>query len=201
MLTGVHARDKMRFMINRRRAAVAAVTAALALGAFAAPASAATASAATSYAAVGGLRSQASASRMPATLGQLTTAHAGDAVAALSRADALKNRSVSPGFSACEIDYFGYVGYYICDTGVLFRQDSAGLEEVFVIGTNWQIWHAWPGSNGWQSLGGAAQQEAPGNGVYQWSSDPYAIYTYGTDGQEWCDNWGIPAWGGWHLCQ
>lgn len=183
-------------MINQRRAAVAAVTATLALGALAAPASAAT-----QNAAAGGPQSQASASGMLATLHEVTAAHAGNAVAAPSGAGALKNRSVSPAFSSCSISFFGYAGAYICDTGVLFRQDSSGLEEVFVIGTNWQIWHAWPGSNGWHSLGGAAQQEAPGNGVYQWSSNPYAIYTYGTDGRQWCDNWGTPTWGGWHLCQ
>jgi hypothetical protein len=182
-------------MINRRAAAAVAVT--LALGALAAPASAAA-----QNAAVGGTRSQASASGMPTALHAVTAAHIGNALAAPPGAAALKKRSASPDFSSCGINFFGYAGAYICDTGVLFRYQANGaLEEVFVIGTNWQIWHAWPGSNGWQSLGGAAQQTVPNNGVYQWSSNPYAIYTYGTDGRQWCDNWGTPAWGGWHLCQ
>jgi hypothetical protein len=188
-------------MINRRAAAAAAVTATLALGALAAPASAAP-----QNAAAGGPRSQASASGMPATLHEVTAAHVGNAVAAPSGAAALKNRSVSPAFSSCSIYPHlaggGYTGFYICDTDVLYRylMGRLTIEEVFVIGTNWQIWHAWPGSNGWHSLGGAALHKAPGNGVYLRTLHPYAIYTYGTDGRQWCDNWGTPTWGGWHLC-
>lgn len=195
ILTKVYARRKIGFVISRRRAAAAAVAAALALGALAAPASAATLSAGAS-----GPRSQASASAMPTALYGMTAAHAGNAAAAPSGAGVLRSPSASPDFSSCGINFFGYAGAYICDTSVLFRYDGNGdLEEVFVIGTNWAVWHAWPGSNGWHSLGGAAQQISD-NGVSQWSSNPYAIWTFGTDGHEWCDNWGTPTWGGWHRC-
>jgi hypothetical protein len=70
---------------------------------------------------------------------------------------------------------------------------------VFVIGTDWSVWHAWSGSGGWHSLGGQAERFTS-SGVFQWSSDPYAIRVYGTDGNQWCDNGGSPNWGGWNLC-
>lgn len=82
---------------------------------------------------------------------------------------------------------------------------SNGSAETFVIGTDWAIRHAWPGSNGWHSLGGqsyhAVNVGVTQNGVRLWSGNPYAIWTFGTDGREWCDNWGTPAWMGWHLRQ
>ncbi|MDQ2814510.1 MAG: hypothetical protein M3Z75_22275 [Actinomycetota bacterium] len=171
-------------MINLRRAAVAAA-AALALGALAvAPASAAT----------------HSVSGVQAMVYEATAAHSGNAVASTFTVGSLKDQSLSPSFSTCQVDVFGYGGQGICGTGALFRYANGASVEAFIIGTNWAIWHVWPGSNGWHSLGGNAQHST-GNGVFEWSGNPYAIWTYGTDGKQWCDNWGTPKWGGWHLCQ
>lgn len=104
------------------------------------------------------------------------------------------------GFQLCPVSAFGYSGQMICGTTILPADKGTNtLQEEFVIGGDWSIWHAWSGSNGWKSLGGQAQRTVT-NGVWQWSANPFAIYTFGTDGNKWCDNWGVPAWGGWHLC-
>jgi hypothetical protein len=117
-------------------------------------------------------------------------------------------RSVSSAANACSIIRFGYSGEDECGTAVLDVPAGSvannGSAESFVIGTDWSIWHAWPGSNGWHSLGGqsihALYVGIHPNGVFLWSSSPFAIWTYGTDSNEWCINWGTPAWQGWHAC-
>lgn len=172
-------------MINlRRTAAVAVAAAALALGGLAVPASAAT-----SNGAAGIPQAQTSASGMHATV-HAATAPSGGAV---------RNQSLAPAFSACSVSAFGYGGEAICGTQVLVVASNGTPQEVFVIGTDWAVWHAWPGSNGWHTLHGVALHTTS-NGVSLWSDNPYSIWIYGTDGKQWCDNWGSPAWGSWHLC-
>lgn len=145
--------------------------------------------AAVTFFAVGALAAPASAATQNATAG-------GNAVVASSGA------GVVPAFSSCPVSAFGYAGQKICGTT---EYDHPGIDgrvaEVFVIGTNWQIWHAWQGSNGWHSLGGVAQHSST-NGVFLWSLSPFAIKTHGNDssGTWYCDNWGVPSWGGWHPC-
>ena len=119
------------------------------------------------------------------------------------RTSMLGVQSLSPAFSACGISRFGYGGQYICGTGILDVAAGTvannGGAESFVIGTNWQIWHAWPGSNGWHSLGGVAEHTT-GNGIAVRLAFPFIIQTFGTDGGLWCDNWATPTWGGWYSC-
>ncbi|HEV2634040.1 MAG TPA: hypothetical protein VGX23_02765 [Actinocrinis sp.] len=164
-------------MINPRRAAAAAA-AALALGALAAPASAATRNAA-----AGSPQSQtiAAGSRIvPSAVGAFTSL------------------SVSPDFSTCAVSEFGYGGQTICGTfGFEDYNPNAGNDEAFVIGLDWSIWHAWPGSNGWHSLGGQALH-ATGNGVGEFSNNPFTIDTIGTDGNRYCRTW--PWTAGWKRC-
>jgi hypothetical protein len=104
---------------------------------------------------------------------------------------------------ACPVSEFGYGGEAACGTFTLYvpagRVANNGGPEAFVIGTDWAIWHAWPGSNGWHSLGGQARH-ASGNGIDLWDDDPFVITTIGTDNRPWCDAWGSPAWSGWGLC-
>ena len=105
--------------------------------------------------------------------------------------------------SACPVSEFGYGGEAACGTFTLYvpagRVANNGGAEAFVIGTDWAIWHAWPGSNGWHSLGGQAKHQA-GNFIDIWDANPFMIYTIGTDGKNWCNTWGTPAWSGWALC-
>jgi hypothetical protein len=111
--------------------------------------------------------------------------------------------------NSCPIIRFGYGGEYVCGTAPLDIMpgtvNDSGSAESFVLGTDWAIWHAWPGSNGWHSLGGQSIHALNvGNqptGVFEWSGNPFAIWVFGTDSKQWCDNWGIPAWMGWHLCK
>jgi hypothetical protein len=120
-----------------------------------------------------------------------------------ARSGTLGPRSVSSAASACPVSEFGYSGEAVCGTFGLYvpagRVANNGGAEAFVIGTDWAIWHAWPGSNGWHSLGGQARQ-ASGNGIDLWDDDPFIISTIGTDNRPWCDAWGSPAWSGWGLC-
>jgi hypothetical protein len=122
------------------------------------------------------------------------------ALAAPASAATLTNQSVSPDFTACPVTAFGYSGEMICGTGdlVVLPNPSSGVDEVFIIGLDWSIWHAWPGSNGWHSLGGQALHET-GNfvdGVF--TNNVFTIETIGTDGFDYCRVW--PWTSGWVRC-
>lgn len=182
-------------MINlRKAAAVSAAAIALALGALAAPASAAAQSTA-----AGSLPALTGASGGQIKLHEVTTPLDGAAAAAPSGVGALKDQSASPAFSTCSVSAFGYGGEAICGTEALTVYSGGVAKEAFVIGTNWAIWHAWPDSDGWHSLGGVAEHTTA-NGVYLLSSNPYVIWTYGTNGSPYCSNWGIPNWSSWYAC-
>lgn len=101
------------------------------------------------------------------------------------------------------------VGYALCGTYILNVTYANGRREVFVIGTDHQIWHdfqfgdgngAW---SGWRSMGGYALQtdpstNAPG-GVYLFNNAP-TIQVFGTDYNWWCNGVGPNGWSGWHHC-
>jgi hypothetical protein len=129
------------------------------------------------------------ASSSAATLHEAPAAHVSE----------LKNQSVRPGFRGCPVSAFGHAGQMICGTSELDHYVNGIVNEVFVIGIDWSVWHAWPGSGGWHSLGGQAERPTS-SGVFQWSSDPYAVWVYGADGIDWCDNWGSDNWGAWYPC-
>jgi hypothetical protein len=119
-------------------------------------------------------------------------------------ASTLGAKSVVSPFSSCTITRYGYTGQYICGTGGFDvtpgEVANNGGAESFVIGTNWQIWHAWPGSNGWKSLGGVALHDTTNEVVLSTAFPFFSIATIGTDGGSWCDNWGTPKWSGWYSC-
>lgn len=152
-------------MISSRMTAMAAATAAvliLALGTLAAPASAAT---------------RHSTSGTHARFFKVTGPGGVTTPAAASA------------FTACPVSAFGYGGEAICDTfGFSDYNPDSGTDEAFVIGLDWSIWHAWPGSNGWHSLGGQALHET-GNGVGEFSSNPFTVDTLGTNGLRYCRVW------------
>lgn len=105
-------------------------------------------------------------------------------------------KSVSPN-SLCAITEYGYTGQRICGYDYTSFDWGGGNVEYFVIGGDYAIWHIWNGSGGWQSLGGTAGAFSS-NGVYP-ISNVTGVWTYGTDGNRWCNDWGTP-WSGWHLC-
>ena len=143
--------------------------------------------------AVGALAAPASAAT-PNAVGTTAT-HA--------RTGALNTRAVTPdAFTSCSINAFGNYGNYICQTQPLILEDYLG-GEAYVIGTNWAIWETSSLSSGWFSLGGVALHKT-GNAVNVWTYSPnFTIWTWGTDGQQWCDqDRGLlhGGWSGWYRC-
>jgi hypothetical protein len=128
-------------------------------------------------------------------------------VSSTENAGALGKLSASPAVApACQIIAFGYTGYAPCDTyGYLYAypaDNPHGTYEMFIIGTNYKIYHAWPGGGGFRSLGGLASN-ASGNGVDlfgTYSNGLPIVDMYGTNGLLYCDAWGAPNWSGWHQC-
>lgn len=113
----------------------------------------------------------------------MTAAHGGDAVLAPLGAGVVTNQSVSP-LSACTAPVFPR------------RRGDHRPRPVDLARL--------AGQRGWHSLGGQAKHvTGSGSGVFLWSTNPYAIWVHGNDaaGTQYCDNWGIPTWGGWHPCQ
>ncbi len=95
---------------------------------------------------------------------------------------------------ACPVTAYGYTGYAICDFIYSTYDWGGGNLEYFVVGTDYQIWHAWKGSGGWHSLGGQASRATP-NGAYAYAK---GVATYGTDRNLWCRD--HPWTNGWRRC-
>jgi uncharacterized low-complexity protein len=121
------------------------------------------------------------------------------ALAAPASAATLTNQSVSPGFAACAVTAFGYTGEKICGTGNFTTLNtSSGVDESFLIGLDWSIWHDWPGSNGWHSLGGQALHVTSNSVNPVVINGVFAVETIGTDGFDYCRVW--PWTSGWFQC-
>ena len=96
--------------------------------------------------------------------------------------------------SACAITKYGYTGYRICEFDYSNIDRGNGNIEWFVVGANYAIYHIWPGSGGWKSLGGRARTATP-NGAYAYF---YGVQTIGTNHYWYCRDW---PWGsGWYRC-
>lgn len=96
--------------------------------------------------------------------------------------------------SSCAITKYGYTGYRICEFDYSYIDRGNGHIEWFVVGTNYAIYHIWPGSGGWKSLGGRARTATP-NGAYAYL---YGVQTIGTNHYWYCRDW---PWGsGWYRC-
>jgi hypothetical protein len=109
---------------------------------------------------------------------------------------------------ACEVFAGPNRGLKICGTleEDLFR--SNGLEEIFVIGVDFAVWHAWQTSSttwhGWQTLGGQVFcRDNPPCDIFDGVampavSDAPTIAVLGLNGQEFCRTW--PWTVNWHVC-
>lgn len=104
-----------------------------------------------------------------------------DLLSVIARAERVEDASL---LSSCPITVYGYTGYRICEFGYS-TWDHGGGVEWFVVGSDYAVWHAWPGSGGWHSLGGQASRTAP-NGAY---TNGRGVATFGTDGRPWCRDW------------
>lgn len=94
----------------------------------------------------------------------------------------------------CKLTRYGYQGNTICGFSTAQIKHNNGTYEYFLVGTNYAIYHIWPGSGGWKSLGGKAYPVPP-NGVY---ASGYTIRTIGTDKKYYCRTW--PWTAGWRRC-
>lgn len=103
--------------------------------------------------------------------------------------------------SKCAVTAYGYTGYRICEFDWLSVTKSNGSVEYFVVGTNYAVFHIWPGSGGWKSLGGRARTATP-NGVYYLtvSGPDYGVATIGTDNRTWCTINSSGRWSNWFAC-
>lgn len=96
--------------------------------------------------------------------------------------------------SSCAVTVYGYTGYRICEFVWSYLPHPDGTIEYFVVGTNYAIFHIWPGSGGWHSLGGQARAATP-NGAYSYY---YGVSTVGTNNLLYCRDW--PWTFGWYTC-
>lgn len=98
----------------------------------------------------------------------------------------------------CAITVHGYRGYRVCGFDYFYYDWGGGNTEWFVVGTNYQIYHAWKGSGGWKRLGGKARTATP-NGAY--ATSPTGVATIGTDNDCWWRPRGNGSWpGSWRRC-
>jgi hypothetical protein len=102
--------------------------------------------------------------------------------------------------SSCATEVYGYTGYRICEFAWFYVRHVNGSKEYFVVGTNYAVFHIWPGSGGWKSLGGKARRAIP-NGTYPVTDTGYyGVRTIGTDNWSWCRFNVRGSWSGWDTC-
>lgn len=129
---------------------------------------------------------------------------AGTAVAAAMLAMPVMASAASAdvvGVQSYEAECYGYWGTFRDGVPVYERHWPSGGEECFGIAPNRTIWHAWPGSGGWQ--------EMPGNGrADDFVSFPETngrrvvkVYVVGSS-TDWCNANppGSASWGSWYRC-
>jgi hypothetical protein len=102
--------------------------------------------------------------------------------------------------SSCATTAYGYTGYRICEFVWFVVEHRNGSEEWFVIGTNYAVWHIWPGSGGWKSLGGTARRATPNGTYFVTDTGFYGVRTIGTDNWSWCRFNIYGAWSSWDTC-
>jgi hypothetical protein len=133
---------------------------------------------------------------MALTLGTGTASAASTSRPALTVHSAVKGATAN---SACAITVYGYTGYRVCEFAYSSLDWGGGNVEVFVVGTDYAIYHIWNGSGGWHSLGGMARNTTP-NGAYAFNSPSIGVETIGTDNNWYCNYWGSASWSGWQRC-
>ncbi len=109
---------------------------------------------------------------------------------------------------ACEVFAGPHRGLAICGTLIQDLRRTNGLHEIFVIGTNFAVWHAWQttASNWapWQTLGGQVFcRDFPPCSTFDGVAMPVVsnspvISVHGTDGRKYCRAW--PWSSNWGLC-
>ena len=102
--------------------------------------------------------------------------------------------------SFCAVQAYGYTIYKPCGfihMGIVWGPAS-NIEWFTVRSSDYAVWHIWPGSGGWHSLGGQARAAQP-NGAWTYA-DKYIqrVETYGLDNDWWCRAW--PWDRGWYRC-
>ncbi|MEN3613148.1 hypothetical protein AAH979_26795 [Plantactinospora sp. ZYX-F-223] len=102
--------------------------------------------------------------------------------------------------SSCATTVYGYTGYRICEFEWFYVTHSNGSNEYFVIGTNYAVFHIWPGSGGWKSLGGKARKATPNGAYFVTDTGYYGVRTIGTDNWSWCRFNLHGSWSSWDTC-
>lgn len=102
--------------------------------------------------------------------------------------------------AACIFTAYGYTGRVPCEFRVDAWTTPGGEVEYFMVGTDYAMWHIWPGSGGWKSLGGRARAATP-NGAYVYFYPRDGVQMIGTDNQWWCLDYNGGTWRpGWYRC-
>lgn len=102
--------------------------------------------------------------------------------------------------SSCATTVYGYTGYRICEFEWFYVTHANGSNEYFVIGTNYAVFHIWPGSGGWKSLGGKARKATPNGTYFVTDTGYYGVRTIGTDNWSWCRFNIYGTWSSWATC-
>ncbi|GAA0251197.1 hypothetical protein GCM10010492_59380 [Saccharothrix mutabilis subsp. mutabilis] len=102
------------------------------------------------------------------TIGVATATVAGTAIMLVAPASAAPGTTSAPASVStftpigaaeaenCPVDRYGYRGWSPCGSRGIDVNWGNNRLETFVVGTNRQVYHAWPGSGGWKSMGGWA---------------------------------------------
>ncbi|MEU1628439.1 hypothetical protein ABZ746_24535 [Streptomyces sp. NPDC020096] len=113
-------------------------------------------------------------------------------------------RPATASAKSCPVTRYGYTGYYLCGISTVADNPwfaTPWAKETFVIGTDRAMWHIWPGSGGWQSMGGyftpeegsdPGQEPQPGYTRSGHRSVDATAY-----GHVWCKWLGRSGWSSW----
>lgn len=125
-------------------------------------------------------------------------------------AETNSKRSASAAPITCPITRGNYTGRTFCFWQITELEKSNGIKELFIIGTDYAVWHIWQRFSGdgvwsdWHKLGGETKEGAE-NGVWARFIDSARrdarVVIWGTDSRRWCKDRYESTWYDWYTCQ
>jgi hypothetical protein len=105
--------------------------------------------------------------------------------------------------AGCPVVRYGYSGEASCSSYILdvnWNPSGTARLETFLISPTRRIYHAWPGSGGWQLMPGNGRADDTGSAYWSGGDRVVSVYVNGTGYFCTTDPAGSAGWNGWRRC-
>ena len=88
-----------------------------------------------------------------------------------------------------KVNCFNYIGNFKAGTYVMVVDWATSTQECFGIAPDRTIWHAWPGSGGWQRMPGNGRADHIYAQILEWSDGGRTIWVFVGTGSYYCQDY------------